>query len=180
MVQLCVIFSTWLIYKLANIVDIFFLSCTVIVNIVGIILVLCSVVQTQMRKLLRKVWATEFFLSSLQCEVMLIVNVFYRVTVPNCLANTLRACVQYLWTGTSLECRQFVMSGGLAREQNILWIFHKEDSYLFCEFSLYKSYPCCTLCSKIVWFLFSVGSLLCIFLDIGPLAMNTNERKLYD
>lgn len=61
LVQLCVIFSTWFIYKLANIVDIFFLNYTGIVNMVGIVLVFCSVIQTQMRKLLRKVWATEFF-----------------------------------------------------------------------------------------------------------------------
>jgi len=85
---------------------------------VGIILVLCSFVQAQMRKLLRKVRATGFFLSSLRHRAMLIVNVFYKVTVPNCLANTLGAHVQYLWTGTSLECRQFAMSGGLATEQN--------------------------------------------------------------
>lgn len=120
-----------------------------------------------------------FFLSSLQYEAVLIINVFYKVTEPNCLASTLGTCVQYLWTGTSLEYRQFVMSRGLAREQNILSIFHKEDSYLFCEFSLNKSFPCCALCSKIVWFLFSVGSLLCIFLNIDPLAMSANERKLY-
>lgn len=59
---------------------------------------------------------------------MLIVNVSYKVTVPNCLANTLGACVQYLWAGICLECRQFAMSGGLAREQSILLIFHKEAS----------------------------------------------------
>lgn len=50
------------------------------------------------------------------------------MTAPNCLANTLGACVQYLWTGTSLECRQYAMSGELAREQNILLIFHKKAS----------------------------------------------------
>ena len=67
-------------------------------------------------------------MSSLRRKAMLIINVFYEVTVPNCLANTLGACVQYLWTRTSLECRQFAMSGGLAREQNILLILHKEAS----------------------------------------------------
>lgn len=48
--------------------------------------------------------------------------------MPNCLANTLGACVQYLWTGTSLESRQLAMSGELAREQNILLISHKKAS----------------------------------------------------
>lgn len=79
-------------------------------------------------KITQKSKSHRIFLSSLQRKAMLIVNAFCKVTVPKCLANTLGACVQYLWTGTSLECRQFAMSGGLAREQNILLIFHKETS----------------------------------------------------
>lgn len=52
------------------------------------------------------------------------------MTVPNRLGDTSGACVQYLWTGSDLECRQFAVSGGLAREQNILLMFHKEASWL--------------------------------------------------
>lgn len=45
--------------------------------------------------------------------------------MPNHLTDTSGACFQYLWTGTALECRQFAVSRGMAREQNILLLFHK-------------------------------------------------------